>query len=166
MNKVLTEHGQITLNQCPLISCQEVHVTWLLQLRLTGIFNTQTRRLVIIRVSKRYAQPVNQRGAVCHLTSSCNGSFHMEPGLMRCEALRKKQLDILMRDNCCTLCVIDLRSGVSLTKGTYKLTVWILSKKLIHHNNSWYSDYLYNCMEVILIPNNGWGHLMLHNITL
>ena len=79
MNEVLTEHGQITLNQRLVMSHQEVHVAWLLQVRLTGIFNTQTGRLVVIGASKRYAQPVSQRGAVCHLTINCNGSFHAEP---------------------------------------------------------------------------------------
>jgi hypothetical protein len=137
MNKVLTEHWQITLNQRPVMSRQEVHVAWLLQVRLTGIFNTQPGWLVVVEASNRYAPPVNQRGAVYHLTSSCNGAFHVEPGLTRCEALRKKQLDILMRDNCCTSRANDLRSGVFLSKGTHtKLTVWILSKKLIRHNNS------------------------------
>jgi len=118
------------------MSHQEVHVAWLLQVRLTGITNTQTGRLVIVGTSKRCAQPVNQRGVFCHLVSSCNGSFHVELSLMRCEALHKKQLDITMRDNCCTSCVNDLRSGVFLTTGAHELTVWILTKKLIHHNNS------------------------------
>jgi 5-methylcytosine-specific restriction endonuclease McrA len=148
------------------MSCEKIHVAWLLQGWLTWIFDTQTGRLVRVGVCKRYAQPVNQRAAVCHLTSSSNGPRRSNPGFARCETLRQKQLDIPMRHHCCTSCVNDLRSGIFLTKGTHKLTVRILTKNLIHHNNSWNSDQLYDCMEVTLIPHNGWRRLLLHHITL
>jgi hypothetical protein len=161
MNDIWTEHGQIPLNQRPAMSREKIHVDWLLQGWMAWIFDTQTGRLIRVGACKRYAQPVNQRAAVCHLTSSSNGPFHSNPGLARCETLRQKQLDIPMRHHCCTSCANDL------TKGAHKLTVRILTKKWIHHNNSWNLDQLYyDRMEVTLIQHNGWGRLLLHHITL
>jgi hypothetical protein len=79
MNRVLTKHGQIMHNQRPAMSRQEVHVTWLLQLRLLGI-TKNTGWSLLEQVSATRSQSI--RGVYSAIWPAAAGYLSLTWGLL------------------------------------------------------------------------------------